>query len=202
MTKSTKFQPAWREDTPGPRSYRSVLKYDPTKFKHPSPAWYEMFKREFAMTDDDFRQRRPGGDAEVALDRGCTLSEGQVQAFAEIVGRENVSTDAFDRVKFGNGKSVDENLALRRGTVGAVPDLVVHPRDKAEVARIVALCNAQRIPIVTYGGGSGVVFGNAAPKGGIALVLRTHMNKLLAVSERNQTALVQPGMLGPEYEAA
>ena len=202
MTKSTRFQPAWREDTPGPRSYRSVLKYDPTKFKHPSPAWYEMFKREFAMTDDDFRQQRPGGDAEVVLDRACTLSEGQVQAFAEIVGRENVSTDAFDRVKFGHGKSVDENLALRRGTVGVVPDLVVHPRDKTEVARIVALCNAQRIPIVTYGGGSGVVFGNAAPKGGIALVLRTHMNKLLAVSELNQTALVQPGMLGPEYEAA
>jgi len=202
MAKSTRFQPAWREDVPGQRSYRSVLKYDPKKFKHPSPAWYEMFKREFAMTDDDFRERQPGGDAEVVLDRPCGLSESQVHAFTEIVGRENISTDAYDRVKFGHGKSVDENLALRRGAVGTVPDLVVHPRDKTEVARIVALCNAERIPIVTYGGGSGVVFGNSAANGGIALVLRTHMNKLLAVSEANQTATVQPGMLGPDYEAA
>ncbi|HET9062663.1 MAG TPA: FAD-binding oxidoreductase, partial [Candidatus Binatia bacterium] len=154
MAKSTRYQPKWREDVPGERSYRSVLKYDPKKFKHPSFAWYEMFKREFAMTDDDFRERRPGGDGEVVLDRPCGLSESQVRAFAEIVGRENVSTAAYDRVKFGHGKSVDENLALRRGAVGMVPDLVVHPRDKTEVAGIVALCNEQRIPIATYGGGS------------------------------------------------
>lgn len=202
MAKSTRFQPEWREDVPGKRSYRSVLKYDPTKFKHPSAAWYEMFKHEFAMTDADFRERQPGGDAEVVLDRPCGLSEGQVRAFADIVGRENISAEAYDRVKFGHGKSVDENLALRRGAVGAVPDLVVHPRDKTEVASIVALCNTERIPIVTYGGGSGVVLGNSAANGGIALVLRTHLNKLLSVSEANQTATVQPGMLGPDYEAA
>jgi len=202
MAKSTRFQPVWREDIPAPRSYRSVLKYDPTKFKHPSAAWVEMFKRELGMTDEDFRRHCPGGDGDVVLDRACALSESRLQAFADIVGRENLSTDAYDRVKFGHGKSVDENLGLRRGVAGPVPDLVVHPRDKDEVARVVALCNAERIPIVTYGGGSGVVLGNNAPKGGIALVLRTHMNKLLAVSEANQTAVVQPGMLGPDYETA
>lgn len=202
MAKSARFQPAWREDIPGPRTYRSVLKYDPAKFKHPSAAWYEMFKDEFGMTDDDFRTRRPGGDENVVVDHPCTLGDSRVHAFADIVGHENVSTDAYDRVRYGHGKSVDENLTLRRGVVGAVPDLVVHPRDKDEVARIVALCNAERIPIVAYGGGSGVVLGNSAPAGGIAVVLRTHMNKLLAVSEANQTAVVQPGMLGPDYEAA
>ena len=202
MSKRGPLQPDWREDVAAARSYRSILKYDPRKFKHPSPAWYEMFKREFAMTDDDFRQRRPGGDELVVLSRKSGFSDAQIQAFADIVGRENVSVDDYDRVKYGHGKSVDENLALRRGIVGAVPDLVVHPRDKADVVKIVALCNAQRIPIVTYGAGSGVVFGNRALNGGIALVLRTHMNKLLAVSELNQTAVVQPGMMGPDYEAA
>ena len=126
MAKSTRFQPGWREDVPGERSYRSVLKYDPKKFKHPSPAWYEMFKREFAMTDDDFRERRPGGDGEVVLDRPCGLSKSQVLACAEIVGRENFSTDAYDRVKFGHGKSVDENLALASRNLANV--LVVEPR--------------------------------------------------------------------------
>jgi len=202
VSSSKAFQPDWREDVPPEGTYRALIKYDPRKFKHPSRAWYEMFKRDFGMTDDDFRTLRPGGDAPVVLERRCALSDVQVQAFADIVGRENVSSDGYERVKYGHGKSVDENLALRRGVVGAVPDLVVHPRDKSEVARIVALCDAQRIPIVPYGAGSGVVFGNRAAYGGIVLVLRTHMNRLFAVDEANQTAVVQPGMMGPDYEAA
>lgn len=202
MAKSGRFQPDWREDVPGERSYRSILKYDPRAFKHPSPAWYEMFKREFGMTDDDFRARQPGGDEPVVLTRPCGLGASQVQAVADIVGAENVSSADYDRVRYGHGKSVDENLALRRGVVEHAPDLVVHPRDKADVARIVAYCHEQRIPIVTYGAGSGVVFGNRAARGGIALVLKTHMNQVLSVSELNQTAVVQPGMMGPDYEAA
>lgn len=202
MSKPGRFQPEWREDVPAPRSYRSIFKYDPTQFKHPSPAWYEMFKAEFGLTDEDFRSRRPGGDETVTIDRPCGLGGAQIDALASIVGRENVSTDDYDRVCYGHGKSIDENLALRRNAVGSVPDAVVHPRDKAEVARLVAWCNEYRVPVVTYGAGSGVVLGNLAARGGIAVVLKTHMNKVLAVSDLNQTAVVQPGMMGPAYEAA
>jgi alkyldihydroxyacetonephosphate synthase len=202
MSKSGRFRPDWREDVPAERSYRSILKYDPRKFKHPSRGWVEMFKHELGMTEDDFRKRQPGGDEPVVLGRSGGLSDDQVQGFVSIVDRENVSADDYDRVKYGNGKSVDENLALRRRAAAAVPDLVVHPRDKADVVKIVAYCNTQRIPIVTYGAGSGVVFGNRATNGGIALVMKTHMNKVLAVNELNQTAVVQPGTMGPEYEDA
>lgn len=202
MSKSGRFQPAWREDIPGARTYRSIFKYDPQQFKHPSPAWYEMFKAEFGLGDDDFRAPRSGGDETVTLDRPCGLGAAQIDALAAIVGRDNVSTDDYDRVRFGHGKSIDENLAMRRNQVGPVPDAVVHPRDKADVAKIVAWCNEQRVAIVTYGAGSGVVLGNQAARGGIALVLRTHMNQVLAVSDLNQTAVVQPGMMGPDYEAA
>jgi alkyldihydroxyacetonephosphate synthase len=46
------------------------------------------------------------------------------------------------------------------------------------------------------------VLGTRADRGGISLVMKTHMNKVLAVNEANQTAVVQPGILGPDYEAA
>ena len=65
MNNSGKFEPDWREDIPAEGSYRSIFKYDPAKFKHPNLAWYEMFKAEFGMTDDDFKKRQPGGDEQV-----------------------------------------------------------------------------------------------------------------------------------------
>ena len=202
MKLSKKFQPDWREDVPAEGSYRSIFKYDPTKFKHPNAAWYEMFKKEFGMSDEDFKQRQPGGDEQVKIDHQITLTDDQITAFHNMVGGENVATDDYSRVKFSHGKSLDEDLSLRKNIVRQAPDLVLHPRDKEDVKKIVEYCNANRIPIITYGGGSGVVLGMRADKGGVAVVLRTHMNKVLKINELNKTCRVQPGMMGPDYEAA
>jgi len=202
MSKSTSVLPKWRDDVPAAGTYRSIFKFDPNQFRHPNRAWYEMLKQEFAMTDDDFREPQPGGDQQVVAHRKSGFSADQVKAFVDIVGKENVSGDDYSRVKYGHGKSVDEDLALRKGRADELPDLVVHPRHKDDVVKIVAHCNAQRIPVIPWSAGSGVVFGSRARTGGVVLVMKTHMNKLLAVNEVNQTAVVQPGMMGPDYEAA
>lgn len=146
MSKEGEFTPKWREDVPAAGTYRSIFKFDPNKFKHPNAAWYKMFKSEFGMTDDDFRKPGPSGDEQVVVARRCALSDDQVNAFRNIVGEENVATDDYSRVKYGHGKSVDEDLALRKGVADEVPDLVVHPRDKDNVVKVVEYCNAQRNP--------------------------------------------------------
>ncbi|MCP4668483.1 MAG: FAD-binding oxidoreductase, partial [Deltaproteobacteria bacterium] len=202
MKRHNKFQPLWREDTPIDGSYRSIFTYNPDKFKHPSPAWVDMFKQEFNMTDTDFLKREPGGDEPVAIDLEIKLGNDDIHAFANIVGQENVATDDYSRVKFSHGKSLDENIDLRRNIVRKAPDVVVHPRSKEDVREIVAYCHARKIAVYTYGNGSGVVLGIRPDKGGVALVMRTHMNKVLGVNEMNQTALVQPGAMGPDYEDA
>jgi alkyldihydroxyacetonephosphate synthase len=202
MKKFGKFIPDWREDVPSETSYRSIYMFDRHKFKHPSAAWYEMFKQEFGLTDDDFRQRGPGGDQPVVIGRKPGLSHDQIKAFQSIVGPENVSQDDYSRARYGHGKSLDEDLSLRQGLAGQVPDLAVHPRHKDDVAKIVAYCHSQKIPIVTFGAGTGVVLGNRASQGGIALVMKTHMNQVLKISDLNQTAVVQPGIMGPDYETA
>ncbi len=194
-------QPQWRESLARPGSFRDVFSFDPAAIKHPSAGWVQMFKDEFGMTDADFAAPRSIGDAPVTLDRPGLAVEHR-DAIGAIVGDENVSDTAFDRVRYGHGKTLDENVALRAGRVGAVPDLVVHPRDKQDVAAIVAYCAEHGIPLVPYGAGSGVVLGNRAERGGIALVMRTHMNKVLRINERNMTAVVQPGLLGPAFEEA
>jgi alkyldihydroxyacetonephosphate synthase len=197
-----KFKPEWREDVPAAGSFRSIFRYDPHKFKHPSAGWVEAFKSELGMTNDDFRVKRPGGDQQVKLDQPIALSADRIDAFRELVGGENVATDDYSRAKFGSGKSLDENLDMRKGILRKAPDLVLHPRDKHDVRKVVEYCNAHRIAIVTYGGGSGVVLGNRSERGGVALVMRTHMNEVLSINELNKTCVVQPGMMGPDYEAA
>ncbi len=201
MKRSTRSQPKWREDVAKKDSYRSIFKYDPKQFKHPSAAWVEMFRSSFGMTDDDFRQRQPGGDEAVAIDQKITLTADQIEAFRNIVGEENLAVDDYSRVKFSHGKSLDENLSLRKNIVRKAPDIVLHPRDKEDVKKIVAYCHEHRIPIITYGGGSGVVLGMRPDRGGVAVVMRTHMNKVLHINELNKTCVVQPGMMGPAYEA-
>jgi alkyldihydroxyacetonephosphate synthase len=203
MTAKTDFQPAWTEKPPAKKSYRSVFKWgSPDEFKHPSHAWYQMLKDTFGMTDADFEIPRFEGNEPVTIDQKIRLTDKQIGRIADIAGKRNVAVDDFSRVKYSHGKTVDEAMDLRRQMVRDVPDIVVHPRNKKDVAGIVAFANKEKIPVYVYGGGSSVTFGLRTPKGGIMLVMSTHMNKLLVVNDINQTAVVQPGMMGPAYEEA
>ena len=200
----TGSEPGWREDVAKPGTYREVFSYDPTRFKHPSRSWVETFKREFGMADADFVAPVEGfgGDDLITLSGRPPIEPRHREAMVAIVGAENVADDDASRVRYGHGKSIEEDLALRAGQVPYVPDLVVHPRDKHDVIAIVRYCAEHKIPVIPYGGGSGVVSGTVAERGGIALAMRTHMNKIVKVDDLDQTVTVQPGMLGPDFEAA
>ncbi len=192
--------PGWRETLARKGTYRDVFSFDPAKIKHPSAGWVAMFKAEFGMTDADFARPVSQGDAPVSLEGRPSLDLKHRVAIAEIVGETNVSDTDYDRVRYGHGKSLDENVALRAGRAEQIPDLVVHPRDKEDVKAIVAYCVEHDIPVVPFGAGSGVVIGTRAERGGVVLVMRTHMNKLLSVNERTMTATVQPGLMGSHFE--
>lgn len=203
MLKSNKFRPDWSEQAPVPGTFRSLIKYgDPHSFKHPSDKWYAMMKQEFRLTDADFVKKQDEGHAKVVLNRPPALEAAQIEQITAIVGKENVALDDYSRVKYAYGKTTEEMLELRQGIIREVADIVVHPRDKHDVRALVAYCNAQRIPVTVFSAGSSVNFGCRPAKGGVSLVMSTHMNKLLEINPLNQTARVQPGMYGPAYEDA
>lgn len=203
MSNPCQFTPDWTETAPDPGSFRSIAKYgDPAAFKHPSAGWVEMFKQEFGMTEADFRRKQTEGNMPVNLNRAVNLQPAQIAALTAIVGADNVAHDDYSRVKYSSGKMVEEILELRSGIVREVSDVVVHPRHKEDVAEVVRYCNDERIAVTAYSGGSSCNFGCRPMKGGVSLVMSTHMNQLLAVNELNQTARVQPGMFGPAYEGA
>lgn len=152
------------------------------------------------MTDADFKKKQNQGNEPVKLDRPPQLADQQIERFTQIVGRENVSLDDYSRAKYASGKTMEEAMHLRRGIVGEVADLIVHPRSKEDIRKIVIYCNEKKIPVYVYGGGSSVNFGFKPVKGGVTLVMNTHMNRVLSFNETNQTITVEPGIMGPAYE--
>ena len=197
----TQFQPDWYEEAPKPGSYRSIFKWgDPLGFKHPNQRLYNMLKGVFELSDDDFRSKSKEGHERVVSNQDIKLTPEIVNAVTAIVGSENVNSDDYSRVKFSTGQTAEEAIRLRDCVNGPLSDLVVHPRDKHDISKIVAICNKERIPIYVYGGGSSVNLGFQPVKGGITLVMQTHMNRIIELNEVNQTVRVQPGMLGPDYE--
>ncbi len=107
-----------------------------------------------------------------------------LQQLADIVGAANVSASAVDRITHSFDATQRQCL----------PDVVVHPGNAEEISRIVRLANAQRIPLLPRGAGSGFTGGSLPVHGGIVLAL-TRMNRILEIDVDNLIAVVEPGVV-------
>ena len=81
------------------------------------------------------------------------------------------------------------------------PLAVVLPTSTAEVAAIVKICAAHRIPIVPRGAGSGLTGAANALDGAVTIVM-TKMNAVLEIDEGNRLAVVQPGVINLDFRKA
>lgn len=195
------FTPKWYNEAPPEGSYRSILKWgDHNEFKHPNQKLYELMKKTFHMTDEDFLAPKSTGLEKVAYNKPISLTKEQIEEFINIVGAENVKTDEYSRLQIAYGKTMYDLMRLRLGIVENVPDLVIHPRNKDDIVKIVKYCSKEKIPVYVYGGGSSVTRGVECTKGGVSLDMRVHMNKVLKFNEENQTITVEAGMYGPDLE--
>ena len=119
----------------------------------------------------------------------------------QIVGTQHVFTnpDAADRY------SADALTPYRAYYADAafdrLADVIVRPADTAQVSRVIALAQQRAIPVIPYGGGTGVMGGIVPVHGGIILDMR-RLNRLLSVDAASLTADVEAGMvLADLYEA-
>ena len=201
MKKPTPFIPKWQNKAPEKGSFRSILKWgDPNEYKNPSMGFLNVIKQGLGLSDSDFKKMQKLGEEKIKDTRVSMISESAILLFENIVGKENLFVDTYERLKYSSGKAMEDIYKLRENIVDKIPDLVLHPRDKEDVKKIIGLCNDKKIPVHVYSGGSSVTFGLDCPKGGVTLVMSTHMNKMLGFNEKNQTITVQPGMMGPFYE--
>lgn len=79
------------------------------------------------------------------------------------------------------------------------PDLVALPRSTDDVAAILRMAAAERVPVVTRGAGSGLAGGSVPLAGGIVLSM-TRMDRILEMDTVNMTARVQPGVVTADLQ--
>ena len=73
------------------------------------------------------------------------------------------------------------------------PDAVVFPQSTDDVAQVVRLCAAERVPVIPFGAGTSLEGQVNAPRGGISLDFRD-MNRILAVHAEDLDCVIEPGV--------
>ena len=110
--------------------------------------------------------------------------------FAEIVGKENVSTaeDVLAQHSTSEWSShKPEKPDFEK------PFCVVYPASTEEVSAIMKVCHARRIPVVGYSGGTSLEGHYTPTRGGICVDF-ARMNKVVALHKDDLDVVVQPAV--------
>jgi glycolate oxidase len=81
------------------------------------------------------------------------------------------------------------------------PEAVVRARDTAQVSRVMAACQAHRVPVVARGAGSGLTGGALPVAGGVVLDM-VGMDRILEISPADFLARVEPGVVTASLQEA
>jgi D-lactate dehydrogenase (cytochrome) len=104
---------------------------------------------------------------------------------------ERAVTSTAIREQHGHGEGMADT---------ALPDVVVFPHTNEEVAAIVRLCHAARIPVIAFGIGTSLEGHVAALYGGVCIDL-SQMNRVLAVNVADLDCRVQAGVTREQVNA-
>ncbi|MBK9116362.1 MAG: FAD-binding protein [Betaproteobacteria bacterium] len=100
-------------------------------------------------------------------------------------------TAAAIREQHGHGEALAD---------AALPDVVVYPHDNDEVAAIVQLAHAARVPVIPFGVGTSLEGHVAALYGGVSIDL-SEMSRVLAINAEDLDCRVQAGVTREQLNA-
>jgi alkyldihydroxyacetonephosphate synthase len=131
-----------------------------------------------------------------------TLDAPRLRAPAHLA---EIASDAKrERVLHTFGRAYPDLVRGFTKDFGPAPDLVLLPRNEADVAACLAFGVEQRVAIVPFGGGTSVVGGIecVCPQGmrGVASLDMRRMNEVLDLDETSRAARIQAGATGPALE--
>lgn len=109
-----------------------------------------------------------------------------LERLVEIVGQEHVITDKEKLEPYKTDEEMDERYHR-------LPDVVVFPGSKKEVAAIMKLANKYLVPVTPRSAGTSLAAGAIAIYGGIVMVL-TRMNKIIEINKDSLYMIVECGV--------
>ncbi len=115
-----------------------------------------------------------------------------IQQLKAIVGHPWVATEKEDLICYG----YDATPGFFN-----LPEAIVQPANKEEVAAILKLAGREKFPVYTRGSGTNLSAGTVPAQGGVVL-FTGRMNKIVEVDPENWTAVVEPGAIVSELNAA
>ena len=117
----------------------------------------------------------------------------------DAVGRENVSTSKCERDTYSVDYFWISRMWQDRGAEGPLPDIIVRPGCTEEVSKVLKIANYYKIPVHTWGGGSGSQGGALPMAGGILLDMK-RMNHLIELDENAHSITAEAGMIFQQLE--
>lgn len=167
----------------------------------PLPAAAQELLRAELGVDGSRRGARVGIDDVALPDAGLTAA--QRRALERAVGSEHLLEDRAARIAHAGGKSFADLVLLRAGNGSAAPDAVVSPASAEQVAAVIAACGEHDLAVIPFGGGTSVVGGVDALRGGHAGAISldlARLDRVLGLDRDSLTAAFEPGLRGPELE--
>jgi alkyldihydroxyacetonephosphate synthase len=132
------------------------------------------------------------------------LADDTLDALRAALGAEHVLVDDEARRLRTRGKSTPDLLRARSGDLSDAPDAVVRPGSHDDVAAVLTWAVEHHVAVVPFGGGTCVTGGLAARRDGFAGLVSldlVRMKRLVSVDHESMTAVLEPGLRGPEAEA-
>ena len=117
----------------------------------------------------------------------------------DIVGQENVSTRECDKLTYGVDYFWISRMWADRGQTPPAADFIVRPDCAEQVSAILKIANYYKIPVHTWGGGSGSQ-GGALPMAGGILLDTKRMSRLIEIDEVSRTITAETGMVFQQLE--
>jgi len=119
------------------------------------------------------------------------LNDKIVKKIEEIVGKDGYSTKTADLYAYGFDASIFHKT----------PEIVIQPKTTEQVSEIMKIANAEKIPVIARGAGTGLC-GSAVPiMGGIVLDM-CRMNKIKEISVGDMWCIVEAGAVYNDINAA
>ncbi|OGO42337.1 MAG: hypothetical protein A2137_05460 [Chloroflexi bacterium RBG_16_58_8] len=115
-----------------------------------------------------------------------------IDTLRRIVGKEGVLTSREELIAY----SYDATNMWSH-----LPEGVVLPDNVTRISEILKLANENRLPVTPRGGGTNVSGGSIPIKGGIVLCT-TRMNRIIEINRNNLNAVVEPGVILQDFNAA